>query len=80
MAVPRISKLDGFRTQETHIMPAGSRSLQHLPPAARALGASKLISRVAELAGGLVQAAGWYSLMSPAQVVCRWIGWPGLIG
>jgi hypothetical protein len=23
------------------------------------------------------QAAGWYSLMSPVQVVCRWIGWPG---
>ena len=44
------------------------------------LGGLKLISRVAGLAGGLVQAAGWYWLMSPAQVVCRWIGWPGLIG
>jgi len=27
-----------------------------------------------------VQAAGRCWLMSPAQVVRRWIGWPGLIG
>ena len=25
----------------------------------------------------VVQAAWRYSLMSPAQVACRWIGWPG---
>jgi hypothetical protein len=29
--------------------------------------------------GGFGQAAGRYSLMSPAQVVCRWIGRPGPI-
>jgi hypothetical protein len=27
-----------------------------------------------------VQAGVRYWLMSPLQVVCRWIGWPGLIG
>ena len=31
------------------------------------------------LVGVVGQAAGRYSLMSPAQVVCRWIGWPGPI-
>lgn len=32
------------------------------------------------LAGGLVQAAGRYSLMSPLQVACRSICWPGHVG
>ena len=44
------------------------------------LGTLKLAGSVVLVDRGAVQAAVRYSLMSPAQVVCRWIGWSVPIG